>query len=170
MDSFEGRAHEEGGEVTDEFIHSITSGELPPYELKLKLDAIVMLLRNINPALGLRNGTRLVVTRMFDHLIECKGITEISRGNRVYLPKFKNGTKINDVGILLNPDYPIIGASPDGITAKYCIEIKCPSTEKNVETYVVNGNIKQKYMYQLQLQMFFCTEAAWIILCCISRF
>lgn len=66
--------------------------------------------------------------------------------------KNKIKTKINKAGIFLNPDYPNMGASPDGITEKYCIEVKCPSKEKNLETYVVNGKVRPKFMYQVQLQ------------------
>ncbi|XP_066354807.1 ATP-dependent DNA helicase PIF1-like [Miscanthus floridulus] len=44
-----------------EFLNSLTPNGLPPHVLKLKLGCPVILLRNIDPANGLCNGTRLVV-------------------------------------------------------------------------------------------------------------
>lgn len=46
-----------------------------------------MLLRNIDQAEGLCNGTRLIVTRLANHVIEAKIITEKNIGNRVYIPR-----------------------------------------------------------------------------------
>jgi hypothetical protein len=44
-----------------EFLNTLTPNDLPPYVLKLKIGCPVILLRNIDPAGGLCNGTRLVV-------------------------------------------------------------------------------------------------------------
>jgi len=44
-----------------EFLNTLTPNGLPPHVLKLKIRCPVILLRNINPAGGLCNGTRLVV-------------------------------------------------------------------------------------------------------------
>ena len=44
-----------------EFLNSLISNGLSPHVLKLKLGCPVILLRNIDPANGLCNGTRLVV-------------------------------------------------------------------------------------------------------------
>jgi ATP-dependent DNA helicase PIF1 len=44
-----------------EFLNTLTLTELPPYVLKLKKNCPVILLRNIDPANGLCNSTRLVV-------------------------------------------------------------------------------------------------------------
>jgi len=44
-----------------EFLNSLTPNGLPPHVLKLKLRCPVILLRNIDPANGLCNGTRSVV-------------------------------------------------------------------------------------------------------------
>ncbi|KAJ8916478.1 hypothetical protein NQ315_014698, partial [Exocentrus adspersus] len=55
--------------------------------------------------------------------------------------------KINKAGLFLNPAYPIFGASPDGITDNYVIEIKCPFKEKTVENYI-----------SVQLQMLFINK------------
>jgi len=46
-----------------------------------------MLLRNLDQAEGLCNGTRLIVTRLANHVIEAKIITGKNIGNKVYIPR-----------------------------------------------------------------------------------
>jgi len=46
-----------------------------------------MLLRNLDQAEGLCNGTRLIVTRLANHVIEAKIITGKNIGNHVYIPR-----------------------------------------------------------------------------------
>ncbi|GBN91272.1 hypothetical protein AVEN_45664-1, partial [Araneus ventricosus] len=48
----------------EEFLNSLTPTGLPPYELKLKIGCIIMLLRNLAPSKGLCNGTRLIITKL----------------------------------------------------------------------------------------------------------
>jgi hemolysin-activating ACP:hemolysin acyltransferase len=46
-----------------------------------------MLLRNINPSIGLCNGTRLIVTQLSARVIEAQIITRSNIGNRVFIPR-----------------------------------------------------------------------------------
>lgn len=48
-----------------------TPSGLPPHKLTLKDGATIVLLRNLDVALGLSNGTRLVVQKMGDDLLHC---------------------------------------------------------------------------------------------------
>lgn len=48
----------------------------------------------------------------------------------------KLNVKFKRVGLQLKPRYPIFGASPDGITEDYVVEIKCPQSEKNICNYL----------------------------------
>ena len=52
-----------------------------------------MLLRNLNPALGLCNGTRLMVKRMHRNLLECEILTGEKVGNRVFIPRITCSTE-----------------------------------------------------------------------------
>ena len=44
-----------------EYLNSLTPSGMPPHELKLKVGAIVMLLRNLNASDGQCNGTRAII-------------------------------------------------------------------------------------------------------------
>jgi ATP-dependent DNA helicase PIF1 len=45
----------------EEFLNTLTPNGLPPHVLKLKIGCLVILLRNIDPANRLCNGTRLII-------------------------------------------------------------------------------------------------------------
>lgn len=61
--------------------------------------------------------------------------------------------EIKITGLLLSPDMPIFGASPDGLTEEAVIEIKCPTSDKTMQNYVKEGVISKKFLGQIQLQM-----------------
>lgn len=71
------------------------------------------------------------------------------------LRKYFDVSAVYQTGLLLDSSYPVFGASPDGMTKDAVIEIKCPASKKNVENYYSNGQIKNKYKAQLQLQILF---------------
>ena len=52
-----------------------------------------MLLRNLNQSLGLRNGTRLIVTNLGKNVIEAVIITGTHIGNKVYIPRINLTTQ-----------------------------------------------------------------------------
>lgn len=63
-----------------------------------------------------------------------------------------NNKKIHEFGLVINDDIQYFGASPDGITEDgVMIEIKCPYSRK-----IVNGEIPEKYYYQIQGQLAVC--------------
>ena len=49
--------------VSTEYLQTLSSGSFSPAKLTLKVGCIVMLLRNLDPQRGLRNGTRLIVKK-----------------------------------------------------------------------------------------------------------
>lgn len=53
----------------------------------LREGCVVMLLRNLRPADGLCNGTRMIVKAMHRHVIECEILDGSFRGHREYLPR-----------------------------------------------------------------------------------
>ncbi|KAL3628085.1 hypothetical protein CASFOL_028187 [Castilleja foliolosa] len=72
---------------TPEFLNGITCSGVPNHKLHLKVGTPVMLLRNLDHSMGLCNGTRLVVTKLSTHVIECKILTGAKSGEKVLLPR-----------------------------------------------------------------------------------
>ncbi|XP_045797949.1 uncharacterized protein LOC123892172 [Trifolium pratense] len=72
---------------THEFLSSLRTSGLPSHSIKLKVGSPIMLMRNIDQTQGLCNGTRMIVTRLADHVIEAKIIGGKHHGNKVYIPR-----------------------------------------------------------------------------------
>ncbi|XP_031106095.1 uncharacterized protein LOC116010718 [Ipomoea triloba] len=60
---------------TLEFLNGLKASGIPNHALTLKVGSPVMLLRNIDHSMGLCNGTRLIITRLSDHVVEAKIVT-----------------------------------------------------------------------------------------------
>ncbi|XP_052206854.1 uncharacterized protein LOC127811188 [Diospyros lotus] len=72
---------------TLEFLNAIRCSGVTNHELKLKVGTPVMLLRNIDHSVGLCNGTRLVITRIGNHVLEPKIMTGSNAGHKVLIPR-----------------------------------------------------------------------------------
>ncbi|KAL6530588.1 hypothetical protein OROMI_028477 [Orobanche minor] len=72
---------------TTEFLNEIRSSGVPNHELNLKVGTPVMLLRNVDHSIGLCNGTRMVVTRLGNHVIEAEILTGSNAGHRALIPR-----------------------------------------------------------------------------------
>ena len=70
-----------------EFLNQLEFSGLPTHELVLKVDMPIILLRNLNQTCGLCNGTRLMVTKLFDRLIEAEILTGNNIGHKVFIPR-----------------------------------------------------------------------------------
>jgi ATP-dependent DNA helicase PIF1 len=95
---------------------------MPPHELKLKVGATVMLLRNLNAANGQCNGTRAIIrgiillhclilffilffiVGLYPYMIDVEIIAGNNIGNRIFLSKINLSTKGNDLPFVLKDD------------------------------------------------------------------
>uniref|UniRef100_A0A2S2NJI8 YqaJ viral recombinase domain-containing protein n=1 Tax=Schizaphis graminum TaxID=13262 RepID=A0A2S2NJI8_SCHGA len=60
---------------------------------------------------------------------------------------------IKTTGLAILQDFPIFGASADGIAADFVLEIKCPINHKTMINYIKNDIIQPKVLSQIQIQM-----------------
>lgn len=84
----------------------------------------------------------------------------VNRGKRLESKVLKVVAKEKKIqiikgGLFLRKDYPIFGASPDGLSTEYVIEVKCPSKQKRIDAYIKDGIIARKFYFQIQMQMMF---------------
>jgi hypothetical protein len=70
-----------------EFLNTLKFSGIPNHELKLKVELPVMLLRNINQAPCLFNGTRMMITQLGSKYIEAQIITGTNVGDKVCIPQ-----------------------------------------------------------------------------------
>jgi hypothetical protein len=73
--------------VSVEYLNSMELNGWPPHKLSLKVGTPVLLLRNLNPADGLCNGTRLMIRRFLTRVIEVEIIGGEQSGNLAFLPR-----------------------------------------------------------------------------------
>jgi ATP-dependent DNA helicase PIF1 len=72
-----------------EYLNMITASGLPLHKLTLKVGSPVMVLRNLNPAEGVCNGTRGIITRMTNRVLELRLLGGDHNGQLVFLPRIK---------------------------------------------------------------------------------
>jgi len=71
----------------EEFLNTLTPNGLPPHVLKLKIGCSVILLRNIDPANGLCNGTKLIIRGFQKNTIDAEIVLGQHAGKRGFLPR-----------------------------------------------------------------------------------
>jgi hypothetical protein len=92
-------------------LHMQQPSGFPPFELKLKVGTVVLLLRNLNPEKGLGNGTRLIVVQLLPNVIVAKIISESHRGDIVFLVPQDLETELKNLPVTLRrQQFPIIPA------------------------------------------------------------
>lgn len=88
--------------VPIEHLRSLNSSGLPPGELKLKSGCPLILLRNLAPAQGLCNGTRLLLRKICNRVLECSILGGEHDGDVVLIPRIKLTPSTN------NSDYSFV--------------------------------------------------------------
>jgi len=70
-----------------EFLNTLQFSGIANHELELKVGVPILLLRNLNQSIGLCNGTRLIVKRLGQRVIEAEIITRNNVGKHVFIPR-----------------------------------------------------------------------------------
>uniref|UniRef100_A0AC35TIB5 ATP-dependent DNA helicase n=1 Tax=Rhabditophanes sp. KR3021 TaxID=114890 RepID=A0AC35TIB5_9BILA len=70
-----------------EYLNSLAPSGMPVHDLRLKLNCIVMVLRNLNIKNGICNGTRLIVKGINSKFITCEHILNSRIGETVFIPR-----------------------------------------------------------------------------------
>ncbi|XP_019151929.1 PREDICTED: uncharacterized protein LOC109148648 [Ipomoea nil] len=71
---------------TAEFLNGLRCSGVPNHSLTLKVSSPVMLLRNIDHSLGLCNSTRMIISKLADHVLEAQILCGASAGTKVLIP------------------------------------------------------------------------------------
>ncbi|GJJ68098.1 ATP-dependent DNA helicase PIF1 [Entomortierella parvispora] len=87
----------DAGQYPPEFLNSMNPSGLPPFKLELKVGQPIILLRNINPAKVLCNGTRLIVLRLGQRFIDAKVMHGVNKGHRILIPRTPITNSENDL-------------------------------------------------------------------------
>ena len=72
-----------------ELLHSLTPSGMAPHKLILKKGALIMLLRNMDPSLGLCNGTRLIIEELYENTIKARIVQSTYSGSSHFIPRMK---------------------------------------------------------------------------------
>lgn len=82
--------------VPVEYLRNIDTASLAPGELNLKVGCPIILLRNLAPSRGLCNGTRMIVTRMRDRVLEVRLLGGDHDGEIAMIPRISMIPPISD--------------------------------------------------------------------------
>ncbi|XP_028193221.1 uncharacterized protein LOC114378806 [Glycine soja] len=63
------------GLLPPKFLNSLQTSSIPNHKLKLKVGTPIMLIRNLDQAAGLCNGTRLIITKLGSNVVESEVVT-----------------------------------------------------------------------------------------------
>jgi len=77
---------EQKGVYPIKFLNSLNMSGVPPHTVTLQEGCPVILLRNM-PG-GLANGTRLIVVKLMQHIIDAKITTGPDKDKRIFIPRF----------------------------------------------------------------------------------
>ena len=73
-----------------EYLDEINCGSLSLTKLELKIGCPIIVLKNLDTANGVCNGSREILTRHTNRLLEIKLLTGTHKGETVFIPRVPN--------------------------------------------------------------------------------
>ena len=101
QDDHDGTHEVEDNYYPTEFLNSINIGGLPPSKLELKPGVPLMLLRNLDPANGLCNGTRMRLLNSTYRVLQVKILTGTEAGRAAFIPRITLESNKGELEFLL---------------------------------------------------------------------
>ncbi|XP_061368043.1 uncharacterized protein LOC133311046 [Gastrolobium bilobum] len=83
----DGNSSLEDDEISPDILNTFSCSGIPDHKLTLKVKVPVMLLRNIDQSRGLCNSTRLLITKLGNHVVEAIVLTGNNIGDTVLIPR-----------------------------------------------------------------------------------
>jgi len=78
--------------MPQEYLNTVNLPGMPLHNTTLKLGSPVILIRNLEPAVGLCNGTRMIVTELKERVIEATILMGSHAGKRTFIPRISLDT------------------------------------------------------------------------------
>ncbi|XP_045022910.1 ATP-dependent DNA helicase PIF1-like [Daphnia magna] len=111
IDTIDSEDPEEISNYPPEILNTFNVSGLPPHQLKLKIGAIVILLKNIDSRQGLCNGTRLIIKALSGNLIVAEIAAGKQKGHHVFLPRMSMSPTDSDLPFKLKRlQFPVLVA------------------------------------------------------------
>jgi len=105
---------------------------------------------------------KIIMEYKYPNAVDFYTNEDIERGNEQEatargLYELETGLTVEETGLVIMNDY--VSASPDGITEKGLVEIKCPNN-KNHYDFILDRKIAPAYEWQMLMQMLVCDKTA----------
>ncbi|XP_057453011.1 uncharacterized protein LOC130744867, partial [Lotus japonicus] len=82
---------------TSEFLNDYKCSGIPNHQIKLKLGVPIMLIRNIDQAAGLCNGTRMIVNALTKYIIVATVLNGNTMGETTFIPRMSLTPSNSDI-------------------------------------------------------------------------
>ena len=93
------KAGEPDHSIPKEFLATLNLSGMPAHSITLKEGCPIILLHNLNPPKGLCNGTRLIVTKLRERVIEAMILSGTRAGQTAFIPQLTLLTSQGSTGL-----------------------------------------------------------------------